>query len=167
MTKRTVPVISIVGRPKEGKTALIERLVTELRGRGYRVGTIKHHAHEDFEIDQPGKPTWRHAQAGASPVVISSPAKFALVRKVDRELSLDEIIEHYFPKVDIILTEGYRKETKPKIEVVDSKISATPLCRPEGLFLIVSDVDLDYNNVPNLRSSDTKAIADLIESKFL
>ncbi|MFZ3062973.1 MAG: molybdopterin-guanine dinucleotide biosynthesis protein MobB, partial [Actinomycetota bacterium] len=57
MANKTIPVISIVGRPKEGKTALIEDLVTELKKRGYRVGTIKHHAHEDFEIDQPGKPT--------------------------------------------------------------------------------------------------------------
>jgi molybdopterin-guanine dinucleotide biosynthesis protein B len=167
MTKRTIPVISIVGRPKEGKTALIERLVAELKTRGYSVGTIKHHAHEDFEIDQPGKPTWRHTQAGASPVAISSPTKFALVRRVEKELGLDDIIGRFFPEVDIVLTEGYRKESKPKIEVVDSKISTTPICRPNELFLIVSDIDLDYNDIPNLKPSDTKAIADLIESKFL
>ena len=167
MTKKTIPVISIVGSPKEGKTALIEGLVTELKKRGYRVGTIKHHAHEDFEIDQPGKPTWRHAQAGASPVAISSPAKFALVRKVDTELSLDEIIDRYFLEVDIILTEGYRKESKPKIEVVDPEVSTTLLSQPKELFLLVSDVDLDYNNVPNLRASDITTIADLIEKKFL
>lgn len=72
-----IPIICVVGRSKSGKTTLLEKLIPELKRRGYRVATIKHHSHPGFEIDVPGKDTWRHAQAGSDHVIISAPDKVA------------------------------------------------------------------------------------------
>ncbi len=82
----------------------MEKLIAELKRRGYRVATIKHDVH-GFEIDQPGKDTWRHAQAGSDHVVIASPTRIAHIRRLNRELTLPEIIAT-IQDVDIILTEG-------------------------------------------------------------
>lgn len=158
------PIISIVGRPKEGKTRLMEKLIKELSLRGCRVATVKHHVHNDFQIDREGKSTFRHAQAGASQVSISSPTKFALIKEIERELTLDEIAEKYLSGADIILTEGFRKEDKPKIEVIDSEISITPLCQADELVFIVSDVKVDIE-VPQFRWNEVKAMADLLEGE--
>jgi molybdopterin-guanine dinucleotide biosynthesis protein B len=89
--------------------------VRELKKRGYRIGTIKHDVHE-FDIDHEGKDSWRHKEAGACTVAISSPKKLALVKDVESEEPLDSLASKYFQDVDIILTEGYKKEGKPKIE---------------------------------------------------
>lgn len=158
------PIISIVGQSKEGKTHLMEKLIFELSSRGSHVATIKHHIHNDFEMDREGKSTFRHAQAGAKEVSISSPTKFALIKKVDRELSLDEIAERYLTEADIILTEGYLKGDKPKVEVIDSHISTTPLCQPDELVFIVSDVRVDID-VPQFQWNEVKAMVDLLEEE--
>lgn len=112
-----LPIISIVGHSDSGKTTLIERLVPELVRRGYQVGTVKHDVH-GFDIDHPGKDSYRHFQSGTMATVISSPAKVAMVRKVSRELRLDEIVHRYLADVDLVLTEGYKQENKLKIELV-------------------------------------------------
>ena len=112
----TIPIICVVGRSAAGKTTLLEKLIPELKSRGYRVGTIKHHAHPGFEIDHPGKDTWRHARAGSDHVVIAALDKIASVRPVDREPTLDEVAAT-ISEVDLILTEGYKRSGEPKIEV--------------------------------------------------
>ena len=84
----TIPILSIVGKSGSGKTTLLEKLIAELKRRGYRVATIKHHAHPGFEIDQPGKDTWRHAQAGSDHVVIAAPDKIASIRRLERDNQL-------------------------------------------------------------------------------
>jgi len=99
-----IPIISIVGKSEVGKTTLLERLIAELKGRGYRIGTIKHDTH-GFEIDKPGKDSWRHARAGSDAVLISSSEKLALIKRVDRERTLDELLA-YMGDVDLVLTEG-------------------------------------------------------------
>jgi len=88
---KTPPIISIVGKSKSGKTTLLEKIIPELKKRNYRVATIKHHAHRGLEIDQPGKDTWRHAQAGSDHIVIVAPDKVASIRKVESAPTLDEI----------------------------------------------------------------------------
>src|SRR3989304_4479684 len=88
---RQVPLITIIGKSRAGKTTLMENLITELKRRGYRVGTIKHHSPPGFEIDQPGKDSWRHAQAGSDHVVIASPDRIASYRRLEHELALDDI----------------------------------------------------------------------------
>ena len=71
----TVAILSIVGKSKSGKTTLVEKIIAELKRRNYRVATIKHHSHPGFEIDHPGKDSWRHAQAGSDHAVVAAPDK--------------------------------------------------------------------------------------------
>jgi len=108
-----IPIITIIGKSGSGKTTLLEKLIPELKSRGFRVGTIKHHSHAGFDIDKPGKDSWRHAQAGSHHVVIAAPDKIASYRLLDRELTLDETAAP-MDDVDIILTEGYRQAGKPR-----------------------------------------------------
>lgn len=114
--RKPAPIVSVVGKTNNGKTTLLERLIPELKRRGYTVAAIKHDAHE-FEIDHEGKDTYRLAQAGADAVIISSPARLAAIARVPREQSLDDIAGWLVTPVDIILTEGYKRQNKPKIEV--------------------------------------------------
>ncbi|MBW2109445.1 MAG: molybdopterin-guanine dinucleotide biosynthesis protein B [Deltaproteobacteria bacterium] len=160
------PVVSIVGKSDSGKTSFLERLVPELTARGYRVGTIKHDVH-GFEIDHEGKDSWRHKQAGASTVVISSPAKVAVVKDVDREKTIDELSRAYFESVDIILTEGYKKEDQPKIEVFRSAVHRAPLCQDDDrLIAMVSDTHPGCE-APCFGLDDVSGLADLLEQRFL
>lgn len=157
------PIISIVGKSDSGKTTLIEKLVPELTRRGYVVGTIKHDAHK-FDIDHPGKDSWRHKQAGAAVTVISSPEKAAIVKNVDRELTLDEIAVAYMTDVDIVLTEGFKRESKPKIEVLANGDSE--LISPVNeVFLAAGSTAVDVGR-PKVGRDDISAVADAIESQF-
>jgi molybdopterin-guanine dinucleotide biosynthesis protein MobB len=159
------PVISVVGKSDMGKTTLLERLIPELKSRGYRIAVIKHDAHS-FEIDHPGKDTWRHAKAGADVVVISSPAKVAMICKVKEEKKLDEVVA-MIQDVDLIITEGYKRGNKPKIEVFrKAKGEKELLCQPEELIAIASDTSFDIG-VPVFSLDDVSGIALLIENKFL
>src|SRR5512146_1371847 len=111
-----VPVVSVVGKSNVSKTTFLEKLIPELVRRGYRVGTVKHDVH-GFELDTPGKDTWRHALAGSRAVTISGPNKVAVLLGVEREATLDEVVELIEGQVDLVLTEGYKREAKLKIEV--------------------------------------------------
>src|SRR4030066_1554380 len=125
-----IPIISIVGKSDSGKTTLIEKLVPELTRRGYRVATVKHDVH-GFEVDQEGKDSWRHKKAGAHTVVISSPQKIALIRDVEKDLTLEEIREKFIQDVDLILSEGYKKDIQPKTGVFRKEKHKELLCTKE------------------------------------
>lgn len=160
-----IPIVSIVGKSDSGKTTLICGLLPELKRRGYRVATIKHDVH-GFEIDKPGKDTWKHSQAGADIVIISSPAKIALLEKVSEELTLDQVMAK-IANVDIIISEGYKRNDKPKIEVFRSAVHEAPLCGGEdNLIALASDVRLELG-VPIFALDDYAGMADLIEKRFL
>ncbi|MGO9138199.1 MAG: molybdopterin-guanine dinucleotide biosynthesis protein B [Syntrophales bacterium] len=161
-----IPIISIVGRSNTGKTTLIEKLIPELRRRGYQVATIKHNIH-GFDIDHEGKDSWRHKKAGARLTVIASPHTVAVIEDVDRDLELAELRDRYIRDVDIILSEGFKRNPYPKIEVVRAEMKHDPLCsREDNLLAIVSDEPVD-KGVPCLDIDDIRGIADLIEDKFL
>ncbi len=161
-----VPIISIVGKSDSGKTTLIERLVPELTKRGYRVATVKHDIH-GFEVDREGKDSWRHKQAGAHTVVISSPQKVALIRDVENDLTLSELREKLIQDVDLILSEGYKKDVQPKIEIFRKEKHNELLCTKEdNLIAIVSDKKFDVG-VPCFSLNDIKGVADFIEAEFL
>ncbi len=162
------PILSIVSKKNSGKTTLLEKLIPELRSRGVRVGTIKHDTH-GFEIDHEGKDTWRHKQAGALTVAISSPWKLSLIRDVSQEISLDEIVKIYFEDMDLVLTEGYKRAGKPQVEVHRSAAHRRPLHRkgdPHTLVAVMSDIPLDLG-VPNFHIDDVTALADLIIQRFM
>lgn len=160
------PIICIVGRSETGKTTLLEKLIRDLVGRGYRVGTVKHAA-KDFDIDQDGKDSWRHKRAGAHAVIVSSPAKIAIVKDTTRDQPLNSLSSQYLHDVDIVLTEGYKREKKPKIEVVRGLIYSKPVCTgDENLVAIVSDIPIDVG-VPRFDLDDATALTDFIEKEFL
>lgn len=165
MSNTAVPVVSIVGRSNVGKTTFLEKLIRELKQRGYRVGTVKHYEY-DFDIDVPGKDSWRHAQAGSDVTVISSPQKLAFVRRVEAELSLDEIIS-LMPPVDIVLTEGYKHEHKPKIEVWRGTAPHELLSAAGELIALVADQLSEGLSVPQFGYDDAAGVADLLEKRYL
>jgi molybdopterin-guanine dinucleotide biosynthesis protein B len=161
---QTIPVLSIVGKSDVGKTTLLEKLVRELKARGYRVATVKHDAHS-FEIDQPGKDTWRHAQAGSDHVVIASPNRIAHIQRLERELTLAEIVAA-ITDADIVLTEGYKRGPAPKIEVSRAEKGRELLCAPEELVALATDKPFDMD-VPQFDLDDAAGLVDLIELRFL
>jgi molybdopterin-guanine dinucleotide biosynthesis adapter protein len=164
--KMTIPIISIAGKSNTGKTTLLEKLLPELTGRGYRVATIKHNAH-GFEIDHEGKDSWRHKKAGARLTIISSPRRIALIEDVDRDIPVDEIREKYIHDVDLILTEGYKGNPFPKIEVFRSELNSELLSEKDNnLLAVASDIKLDID-VPCFNINDAPGIVDLIEKTFL
>lgn len=155
------PIISIVGVKNCGKTTLIEKLIPELRSRGYRVGSVKHDVH-GFNIDHEGKDSWRHSQAGSITTVISSPNKVAVVEKVDNELTLDDITGRYFRGLDLILTEGYKRESTTKIEIFRKGVSKEIISPAEQLLFIAADTDSNFDEVPIVDLNDVKTMADII-----
>ncbi|MDO4291544.1 MAG: molybdopterin-guanine dinucleotide biosynthesis protein B [Eggerthellaceae bacterium] len=113
------PAISIVGRHNSGKTTLIEQVIAEMVARGHDVGSVKHHSHDAFDIDHPGKDSYRHRAAGASETVIASPTMMARVKTLDDEVECSDIVRS-MPGHDIIVVEGYRKSGLPTIEIMRS-----------------------------------------------
>ena len=126
------PAVAVVGRHNSGKTTLIERLIAELVGRGLDVGSIKHHSHRGFDIDIPGKDSYRHRAAGASETVIAAPGQVARIKTVEDEVECNELVRS-MPNHDIIVVEGYRKSGLPTIEIMRSGNEAD--CRAARLFV--------------------------------
>lgn len=157
------PIVAVVGKSDAGKTTFLEKLIKELKRRKIKVGTIKHDVH-GFDIDKPGKDTWRHAQAGADAVVISSPAKVAVIKKLEEEMSLDHVAE-FINDMDIILTEGYKRSGKPKIEINRTAHCTELLCAPGELIALVSDAEWNIG-VPVFHLDDASGVADLLDEKY-
>jgi len=160
-----IPIISVVGRSNVGKTTFLEKVVKALKKRGYQVAVIKHDSH-GFDIDQPGKDSWRLAQAGSDVVVLSSADKMAMVKRPVRELTLEQLAEMVIEGVDIIITEGYKGADKPKIEVFRSDVSDKILSREQDLLALVTDRHFDLD-VPQFTADDANGVVDLIIDKFL
>jgi molybdopterin-guanine dinucleotide biosynthesis protein MobB len=160
-----LPVVSIVGKTRSGKTQLIEKLIPEFKRRGYRVATVKH-SPGGMEVDKPGKDSWRFAEAGSDAVAVSSPDKLACIKTVDHDSSIEEIWHLIGSDFDLVLFEGFKKGKAPKIEVYRKELGEDLLCPAEVLSAIVTDEVLDIN-VPQFPLSDTQAIANFIEKKVV
>jgi molybdopterin-guanine dinucleotide biosynthesis adapter protein len=159
------PIVSIVGKSNSGKTTLIERLIPALSARGYRIGTIKH-SHHDIDLDRPGKDSYRHKSAGAEAVMVAGPRRIALVKDV-ADAQIDDLLI-YFKGIDLVITEGYKRTTRPKIEVCRAARSETPLCGEDpSLVAMVTDLDLAPLSVPAFLPDDIQGLADFIEHRFL
>ena len=111
------PAVAVVGRHNSGKTTLVVKVIEELVARGHDVGSVKHHHRENFEIDIPGKDSYRHKHAGASETVIAAPGLMARVKSIEGELECAEIVRS-MPGHDIVIVEGYRKSGLATIEVM-------------------------------------------------
>jgi len=160
------PVLAVIGKKNCGKTTLIEKLIPELIDLGFRVGTIKHH-HGAIDMDRPGKDTWRHKQAGAQTVVLSSPTGLGVIRDTPGEIPVPELVALYFSDVDLVLAEGYKQEALPKIEIFRSTVHAEPL--PDSgkdLIAIMSDVEVT-RDIPRFRLSETRQLAEFLVERLL
>ncbi len=159
------PIVSIVGVSEVGKTTLLEHLVSELKRRSYRVATIKH-VGRGFDLDKPGKDSWRLVQVGSDIMVLSSPEKLALIKKVDHDSTLQELARLVGDSTDIILTEGFKQREAPKIEVHRKEKGKGLLCNPNELIALVTDEPLD-SPVWQCSPGEVPKLADLVESTFL
>lgn len=158
------PIVSIVGPSGVGKTTLLEKLIPELTGRGYRVGTVKHDVH-GFEMDRPGKNSYRHKHAGAQVTIISSPNQIGVLMDVDHDYHLDEL-RRFFSNMDIVLTEGYKRQRRPKVEVFRPEVHGELLCKADDqLLALVSNVEVD-TGAPLFSMDDTKGLADFLIGHF-
>lgn len=111
------PAVAIVGRHNSGKTTIIVKMIRELVARGWDVGSVKHHSHVGFEIDYPGKDSYRHREAGASETVIACPGQMARIKTIEGEMECADIVRDMRGH-DIVIVEGYRKSGLPTIEVM-------------------------------------------------
>ena len=156
--------IGLSGWSGSGKTTLITALVPALRARGRTVSTIKH-AHHSFDIDKPGKDSFVHRQAGAEEVLIASNRRWALMRELrdEPEPPLRDLLTRLAP-VDLVLIEGFKRESHPKIEIHRAAVGK-PLLYPEDphMVAVASDPRLEDAPIPHVSLSDIDAIADLVE----
>ena len=130
-------VVSFVGTSNSGKTTLLERVIGDLKQRGYRVGVVKHTYHEG-KVDKPGKDTWRFSRAGCDVVALASPSQLALIERLDVEAGLAEIVARLEGKVDIVLTEGYKELDTPKVLVRGEAEEHVPSYRGQVLVTVTS-----------------------------
>lgn len=161
-----VAAIGIVGRQSNvGKTEVSVEVVKELKAKGYRVATLKHDVH-GFQMDQPGKDTYRHYDAGADIVMISSKEKMAMIRRVDNEYSLDDLLA-MLSEVDIVVVEGYKNSSLPKIEVLRKGVNEDLYCAKESLLGVVADFDIDIEGVSCYSFNNMKPLVDKIINDIL
>jgi molybdopterin-guanine dinucleotide biosynthesis protein B len=161
-----IPIVSIVGKSDSGKTTLIEKIVPELVRRGYKVATVKHDVH-GFEVDREGKDSWRHRQAGAHTVIISSSSQIAMIQTVEHDLNLAELRDRFIRGVDIIISEGFKRDVQPKIEIFRKEIHRELLCSPkENLIALVTNQKFDIS-VPCFDLDNVQGVVDLVEDRFL
>lgn len=162
------PIITVVGFSDAGKTTMIEKLLPELKRRGFKVGTIKH-AHHGFAIDQEGKDSWRHQKAGADITAVAGPDKTALI--VNAPITRLEDIRPLMAGMDLIIAEGFKSERMPKVEVLRHTVNGNPLFLEDpDLFALMTDIDLrqpGINNFAVLGLEEIPALADLIVARFL
>lgn len=156
------PIISIVGKSESGKTTLLESLIAELKERGYKVAIVKHSHHAD-DLDTATKDTWRFTRAGSEISAINSLDHLAIYRKMDMYFDPQEINDYILWDYDLILTEGFKGSSYPKIEVHRSEQGEDLLTEPGQLLAVVTDKPVALD-IPQFSREDIKGIADLIEN---
>jgi molybdopterin-guanine dinucleotide biosynthesis protein B len=156
-------IIGLAGWSGSGKTTLLGKVIPRLTARGLTVSTVKH-AHHGFDIDQPGKDSHSHRLAGASEVLVGSAARWALVHELrgEAEPALSELLSKLAP-VDLVIVEGYKRESHPKLEVHRAAVRK-PLLYPDdpNIVAIASDQALPAATVPVVSLDDVEAIAQLL-----
>jgi molybdopterin-guanine dinucleotide biosynthesis protein MobB len=158
-------IISFVGKSSSGKTTLLEKVIAELKKRGYKVAIIKHSHHKD-DLDTAAKDTWRFTQAGTELSAINSLDHLAIYRRMDKFFDPQDIANFVLWDYDILLTEGFKGSNYPKIEVHRAEQGKELLTDPKLLLAVVTDEPLDID-VPQLSRDDVSGIADIIEKKVI
>ena len=159
------PMLCIVGFSGSGKTTITEGLIETLKKRGFRVGTIKHDVH-GFEMDRPGKDSWRHKQAGSATTIITSPRQIGMVMDVDHDHHPFELLP-FLAGMDIVLVEGFKRAPLAKIEVFRPETGKPPACKGDRhLLAVVSAVPLNWG-VPRYSPNDFEGLCDFILARLL
>jgi len=158
------PVLSIVGKSKSGKTRLIEGLISELKSRGYRVATVKH-APRGFCFDKPNTDSWRHMQAGSEATALGSSDRIVLIKPVEQDLGLDELARLLGEEYDIVLAEGFKQSSVPKIEVHRKEIG--PLFNSVRKRVAIATDEPLETKTRQFSLEDIKGLADLLENGFI
>jgi molybdopterin-guanine dinucleotide biosynthesis protein B len=157
-------VIGLAGWSGSGKTTLLRRLIPVLVGQGLRVSTVKH-AHHGFDVDQPGKDSWEHRQAGAQEVLVASANRWALMHELrgDAEPDLADLLSR-LSAVDLVLIEGFKHGDHPKLEVFRA-VNEKPLLYPgdPAIVVVASDVPMPGLALPWLQLDDIPAIAAAVQ----
>ena len=157
-------VINIIGEKSNvGKTFVMEGLIRELKSRNLSIATIKHDVH-GFDIDKKGKDTYKHREAGSETVIISSSSRLAIIKELNEETELYDIINLAIDK-DIVLVEGYKKSNLRKIEVYRSGVSSKIITPKNNLIAVASDNNLSLNDVLVIDKNNFEELADLIEKE--
>jgi len=157
-------IIAFIGHSEAGKTTLIEKLIPELKSRGYRVATMKHAAREN-SLDEPGKDSWRHIQAGSEATILNTRERAMLIKPVTPETSLEEVAQLFGEDPDIILADGFKGSNVPKIEVHRKEIGPL-LMDVKKLIAIATNEPLD-TGTRQFNIDDVKGIADFIEKGYI
>jgi molybdopterin-guanine dinucleotide biosynthesis protein B len=156
-------VIGLAGWSGSGKTTLLSKAIPRLVARGIRVSTLKH-AHSGFDVDKPGKDSHTHRIAGATEVLVSSGARWALVHELrgEAELSLRELLGRLSP-VDLVLVEGYKRQPHPKLEVHRAALGK-PMLHPDDAHIvaIASNAPLPGAKVPVVDLDDIETVVDVL-----
>ena len=169
------PMVAVIGKKHSGKTTLTVRLCAELHRRGHRVMTIKHGSHT-FNIDPSTTDTYRHYHEGnAERVAMAAPDKFALIVRWGDELSAEEIAARHMGDADIVVCEGFKRSSLPKIEVFRTTAHRAPLYDPADeasrhYLAIVADTAIDGASVPVISLDDSAwldRLADLVERRIM
>ena len=155
-------IFGFAGYSGSGKTTLIEKLIPRFTQCGIKVSLVKH-AHHTFDVDKPGKDSYRHRQAGCSEVLITSSRRWVLMHELRGapEPDLDQMIEHLSP-CDLLLVEGFKRESIPKLEVYRASVGE-PLIHPHdaNVVAVASDALLD-TQLPQFDLNDEAAISDFV-----
>ncbi|MGD0103183.1 MAG: molybdopterin-guanine dinucleotide biosynthesis protein B [Rhodopila sp.] len=152
-------VLGIVGWSGSGKTSLLTSILPLLRRTGLRVSTVKH-THHDFDMDRPGKDSFRHREAGAHEVLIASGARWALLHELEGpEPALSDLLQKLDP-VDLVLVEGYKTHPFPKLEVHRPSLGKPPIWTTmPDVIAVATDAELDVGNRAMLPLSEPEAVA--------
>jgi molybdopterin-guanine dinucleotide biosynthesis protein B len=160
----TIPLFGIAGWKNSGKTTLMVKLIENFAGRGLRVAAMKH-AHHAFDIDHEGRDSFRYKAAGASTVAVSSAKRFAIMTELKGrpEPTLAELVSH-IGNADIILVEGFKAGTHPKIEVRRREAVSGPPLAPNdpAILAIAADFKLEDATLPVFALDDLDGIASFI-----
>ena len=157
-------ILNIVGRSKSGKTTLIEKIIFELKLRGYSIATIKNTSHK-VDFDSPGKDTWRHIQAGSLATALNTPDSIMIIKKINEQDHINEILKFYNNEYDIIIIEGYKQSDFPKIEV-HRKDKGPALVNVKNIIAIVTDEKLDTQS-RQFYFDDMKEISEFIVNNVM
>jgi molybdopterin-guanine dinucleotide biosynthesis protein B len=157
-------VIGVAGFKNAGKTTLVEKLVSELTRRGHRISTVKH-AHHSFDIDHEGRDSFRHRKAGASEVAVVSRHRWAIIHESrdDAEPTLEEVLAKLAP-CDLVIVEGYKRDTHDKIEVRNVELAHPKLAGDDPTVVaIAANGVIGDAPVPVFDRDDVSALASFIE----